>query len=319
MNSPFEVDFAARQGKRLNPRPRRWDYRAHYLDVAARTLSSMVKHRIFILRCVAVGFAFACISMPLLPRKYSAEALIYPNLLSSDQDKTVAKASIDGATMVAGEARAIRSDAIMRAVATRLEHDSSASTSRSLLMTGLDWLRAMWLPETLNYSSLDRAVAMLRKKVVVMNDTRSYVISVSFTASSAEDAVQVVNAVATEYLRDKVRQRSLSKVSLAETELREQLAVYGEKHPKTLQAVAELDAERAALQAAMNPQDSDGYEVGNDQGVKLAVPDHTPTSPKGFVVFGLSLLLALLAGIGIAVRRDRKEAEQTFGYQPHSR
>jgi uncharacterized protein involved in exopolysaccharide biosynthesis len=319
MNSLFKVDFAPRQGKRVNPRPKRWDYRAHYLDLAARTLSSIVKHRIFILKCVAAGFVFACISMPLLPRKYSAEALIYPNLFSSDQDKAVVKASIDGATMVTGEARAIRSDAIMRAVATRLGHDSNVTTSRSWLTTGFDWFRAAWLPETLNYSSSDRAVAMLRKKVVVMNDTRSYVISVSFTASSAEGAVEVVNAVVTEYLRDKVKQRRLSKVILAETALREQLAVYGEKHPKTLQAVAELDAERAALQAASNPQDSDEYEVGNDQGVKLAMPDHTPTSPKGFVVFGLSLLLSLLAGIGVAVRRDRKEAEQTFGFQPHSR
>lgn len=318
MNSPFKVDFATRQKKRPNLRPKRWDYRAHYADLAAHTLSSMVKHRTFIFKCVAVAFVLACITIPLLPRKYSAEALIYPNLLASDQDKAVAKASIDGATMVTGEARAIRSDEILRAVATRLGNDPKPA-SRSWLMLPLDWFRAAWLPETLNYSSFDRAVAMLRNRVVVMNDTRSYVISISFTAPSAEDAAQVVNAVVTEYLRDKVRQRRLSKIVSAESALREQRAIYGERHPKTLQAVAELDAERASLEATMNSQDGDQYEVANDQSVKLAVPNHTPTSPRGLVIFALAILLALLAGIGFAVRRDRKEAEQTFDYHPHSR
>jgi uncharacterized protein involved in exopolysaccharide biosynthesis len=83
-----------------------------------------------------------------------------------------------------------------------------------------------------------------------MHDTRSYLISISFTASSADEAAQVVNAIVIEYLRDKAKQRWLNKVS----ELREQLAIYGKKHPKSLQALAELDAERASFQAAMNPQ-----------------------------------------------------------------
>jgi uncharacterized protein involved in exopolysaccharide biosynthesis len=318
MNSPFKVDFETRQGNRLNPRARRWDYRAHYSDLASRTLSSIVKHRIFILMCVVIGFALASIIVPLMPRKYSAEALIYPNMFSSD-DKTVARgASVDGATMVAGEARAIRSDVIMRAVAMRLARDPGTATSRSWLETRLDWFRSAWLPETLNSSSFDRVVATLHNRIVVMNDARSYVVSVSFTASSAENAAQVVNAVVTEYLRDKVRQRRLSKIIAVEAELREQRAVYGEKHPKTLQALAELDSARAALEAATNPRDGDQDEFGNDQVVKLALPNHTPTSPQGLVVFGLSLLLALLAGIGVAVRRDRKEAQQTFDHQTHS-
>ena len=75
-------------------------------------------------------------------------------------------------------------------------------------------------------------------------------------------------------------------------------------------------------ETATNPQDnSDRYEIANDQSVKLAVPNHTPTSPKGFVIFELSLLLGLLAGIGFAVWRDRREAEgnQTVDFQPHSK
>jgi uncharacterized protein involved in exopolysaccharide biosynthesis len=156
--------------------------------------------------------------------------------------------------------------------------------------------------------------------VVVMNDTRSYLISISYTASSADEAAQVVNSFVAEYLRDKVRQRRLDKISSAEVELRQQLAVYGDKHPKTLQAVAELEAERASLEAPLKLQDSDQDELAGDQGFKLAVPNQTPTSPNGSVILALSFLSALLAGIGLAIWRDKEaERKQTAGNQPYPR
>ena len=40
--------------------------------------------------------------------------------------------------------------------------------------------------------------------------------------------------------------------------------------------------------------------------VKLALPNRTPTSPKGFMILGLSIMLGLLAGIGLAVWLDRR-------------
>jgi uncharacterized protein involved in exopolysaccharide biosynthesis len=318
MNMPLKVDFTPRPPRqRASPRPKRWDHRAYYADLAARTLSSIVRHRWFIAKFVVVTLALACISMPLIPRKYSAEALIYPSLFSREQDKVVALASVDGAALVTGEARLIRSDAVLRAVAMRLGHDPKAASSWAT--QGLDWFRAAFLPETRNHSPFDRAVAWLRNKVVVMNDTRSYLISISFTASTADEAAQVVNAFVTEYLRYKTKQRGLDKIDVAEAALRQQLAVYGDKHPRTLQAVAELDAQRASVDAMMNPQDGDQDEVANDRSIRLAVPNQTPTSPKGSVIIGLSFLSALLAGIGLAVWRDRKETErkQTVGYQPH--
>ena len=178
----------------------------------------------------------------------------------------------------------------------------------------------MFLPETRNYSPLDRTVAMLRNKVAVMNDTRSYLISISFTAPSADEAARVVNAFAIEYLRDKDLQRRRDAVAAAEGELGRQLAIYGEKHPKVLQAADGLDAARASLKAGMSPQDGGQDEVTSDESVKLALPNRTPTSPKGFVILGLSFLLGLLAGIGLAIWRDRRDEKRkhTIGHQPHS-
>lgn len=315
MNTPFKLNHE----QRANFQFERSDYRAHYEDLAARVLPSIVRQRRLIASMVALALVLACAIIPLMPRKYSAEALIYPSLFSREQGKVVPLASVDATTLVTGEARLIHSDTILRAVAMRLGENPKATRTDSRTTRALDWIRATFLPETRNYSPFDRAVATLGKNVVVMNDTRSYVISISFTASTAEEAAKVVNAFVIEYLRDKANQRRIEKISAAEAELEQQRAVYGDKHPKTLQAIAELDAERASIEAAMNPQDSDQDEAASDQSVKLAAPNQTPTSPRGFVILGLAFLSALLTGIGVALWRDRREAKSkhTVSQQPH--
>jgi uncharacterized protein involved in exopolysaccharide biosynthesis len=289
----------------------RSDFRGHYEDVTARTLRSIGRHGGRIASLVAVAVALALALIPLMPRKYSAEALIYPDLFYREQGKTVALASVEAAALITSEARLIRSDTILRAVTKRLGLEPAATMSESWATQGLDWLRAMFLPETRRRSPFDRTVAMLRNEVSVMNDTRSYLISVSFTAPSADEAARVVNAFAIEYVRDKAIQRRLDTVNAAELELGRQLAVYGDKHPKTLQAAEGLNSARAALEAAMSPQDGGQDEVMSDQSVKLAIPNRTPTSPKGFVILGLSFLVALLAGIGLAIWSDRRDANAT--------
>jgi uncharacterized protein involved in exopolysaccharide biosynthesis len=297
----------------------RSDFRDLYEDLAARTLPSIGRHGWFIASLVALALAVAMSIIPLMPRRYTAEVLIYPNLFSREQG-TVALASVDAGSIVNSEVRMIRSDAIIRAVVNRLGPAPLAANSQSWAAQGLDWVRAMFLPETRNYSPFDRAVAMLRSQVTVVSDMRSYLISISFTAPSADEAARVVNAFAVEYLRDKAIQRRLGKVNSAEVELERQLAVYGDKHPKILQAAEGLNAARASLEGAMSPQDDNRNEIASEQSVRLAVPNRTPTSPKGFLILGLSFLSALLAGIGLAIWRDRRDDKRkyTIVHQPHS-
>jgi uncharacterized protein involved in exopolysaccharide biosynthesis len=308
MNTPLKFDYEKRPDFHFE-RP---DYRTYYADLAAHTLRSILRRSGLIALVVALTVALACIIIPIMPRKYSAEALIYPNLFSREQEKIVALASVDATSFVTGEARLIRSDVFIRAVAKRLGQDT---VSHSWPQT-LDWVRDRLLPETRNHTPFDRLVSMLRNKVAVINDTRSYLISVSFTAPSADEAARVVNAFVIEYLRDKAIQRELDRLNSADAKLRQQLAVYGDKHPKALQAAEELDAVRAAFAAVMNPQDGDQGGAAGDQSVKLAVPNQTPTSPNGLAILALSLLAGLLAGIALAIRLDRRDIKRA--YQAHS-
>jgi capsular polysaccharide biosynthesis protein len=231
-------------------------------------------------------------------------ALIYPSLYSQEQGKITALASVEAGSLVNSEARLIVSDAILQAVVKRLGLEQLPEASQSL-----GWFRALFFPETRSSSPFDRQVAMLQNKVEVMKDTRSYLISISFTASSADEAARVVNTIAVEYIRNKYMQRKQDSVTAAESELARQLTVYGDKHPKVLQAADDLDAARAALKSIMAPSKVGQDAVANDESVKLATPNRTPTSPKGFVILGLSFLLSLVASIGLVVWSDRRGLE----------
>jgi len=310
MNTPLKLDHEKRSDFQFE----RSDYRDHYEDLAFGILRSIARRKWLVAWLVMLTLALACITIPMLPRKYSAEALIYPNLFPRDQGRREQSfASVDAAAIVSAEAHLIRSDAFLHAVATRLWQVPEATTSRSWAtqsLASLDWLRATLLPETRNHSPFDRMVAMLRDKVAVTNDTRSYIISISFAAPSPDEAARVVNAFLIQYLRDKAIQRVLDSVNAAAGQLKQQLAVYGDKHPKTLQAVADLDAARDALEVVTSRQDGDQEGVTSDQSVKLAVPNQTPTSPRGFVILGLALLSSLLAGVGLAIWLDGREAKR---------
>jgi uncharacterized protein involved in exopolysaccharide biosynthesis len=307
MNTQLKFDPQGRSNFQLEQS----DLRAHYENVARATLLSILQHRRLIASFVVAALVLASLVIPLMPRKYSAEALVYPNLLLREQGPTKVQvlASVDAAAIINSEARLIRSDAIVRAVVKRLELDRDAS-EHSWISWSADWIKAWLLPEMRNYSPFDRAVATLRNKVSVVNDSRSYLVSISFTAASAHEAARVVNAFATEYLRDKAIQKRADGVTAAEAELGRQLAIYGEKHPKVVQAAEGLEAARSALKAAMSPQDGGQDDIVTEEGVKFAVPNHTPTSPKGVVILATAFVISLVGGSSLAVWHDRREAKR---------
>lgn len=289
----------------------RSDFREHYETVAVGTLLSIRRHFWLIVSCVVLSLTLALSIIPLLPLKYSAVALIYPSLLSNEQGKSALRASTDASSVVTGEGRLVNSDAILQTVVRRLRLDLAPAKAPLPPWAAeyFDRFRVMFLPETRNYSAFDRAVAKLRNKLEVAKDTRSYFISISLTADSADEAVAVVNAVALEYLRDKALQRRQEAVTAAEIELARQSAIYGEKHPKVSQAEGSLEAAREALKAAMSPEDGGRDAIVPDEIVKLAIPNRTPTSPRGMVILSLATMLGLLAGIGLAVWCDRPGVE----------
>ena len=280
----------------------RSDFRAHYENVAVRKLLAILLsiRRLWLIVATAVtlALALAFLLLPLLPRKYSATALVYPKLFSSAQEKSVARGSIEATAIVAGEARLMLSDTILQAVVKRLALAPVDAKSSSWAAQGMEWLRFLFLPEAQNHSAFDRTVAMLRSKVTVVPEARSYLIAISFSAPSADEAARVVNTFAIEYLREKSTQSIKDVVTTAEAELARQLAINGEKHPKVLQAAGELSGARAALKAAEHAEGDGRDTIVADEGVTLGAMLQTarPRAPRAFTILtGYSIL-------GLAVR-----------------
>jgi uncharacterized protein involved in exopolysaccharide biosynthesis len=283
--------------------------REHYEEVVGNTLRSVGRHVHLIAVLVAGALISASLLIWQLPRRYTTEALVQPDLLLSTEDaKRAPLASIEGASLVRGEADLIGSPAIVRAVVqqTGLDGDPEFAAPSWPILQRLDGLRAAILPETAFASPLERAIARVRNRLAVRNDTRSYLISVSFTASSPAKAAKVANAFAVEYLRVKAVQHLADAVSAAHRELLRRSTIYGERHPSVVQVKAELDAARIRMQAAVSRPEAAAHQIVPTGAITLAEPSTTPSSPNGRVILGLALACAVVSGIGLAIWLDRR-------------
>jgi succinoglycan biosynthesis transport protein ExoP len=296
------------------------DLRAHYEDVVASTLSAIGRHIRVVAAIVTLALVAAALLVSQLPRKYSAEVLVHPDVfLRDDKAKRAPFATIEGASLVGSEIRLIRSPAIVRTVVKRLglDEDPEFAPSSSVILQGLDRLQAAVLPETAISSPFERAVSRVHRRVVVSNDTRSYLISISFTASSPQKAANVANAFALEYLKVRTVQQLADAVATANRELAQRSVLYGERHPSVVQAKAELESARSRLQAAANRVEAigRGSSVAESGGITLAEPDPTPSGPSGLMILGLTFIGALVCGIGLAIWLDRRDASSRAGSQ----
>jgi uncharacterized protein involved in exopolysaccharide biosynthesis len=284
-----------------------FDLRAYYEPIVARRLHSVVRHLPLILGLLVIAIGTASFFVALLPREYTAEALVSPGFfLDEDNSKQVAVASMDGALLVNSDVQFINSPAMARAVVKRLKLDADPDFMVSSPVI-FRRLKEAIFPERAVNSQLERAVSSIGKRLEVTNNPRSYLISVSFTASSPEKAANIANAFALEYLRAKAIQRLTDAVSMERQKLAQESSIYGERHPSVVRVRAQLEATRLRLQALTTKAEAAPGETFGG-GLTLAQSNPTPTSPRGVVILGGALVLALTIGIGCAIWLDRQHA-----------
>lgn len=282
------------------------ELRVHYQDIVTTSLLSVLRHWLMIAKIVGGALVLAALLITVLPRKYTAEALVQPELFArGDATKTTtALASIDGASLIASEAQMIQSPAIARAVVKRLglQWRPEFAPPGSLLGRAAAALSAAIFPESSVSSPLERATRSTRSKLEVSRDTRSYVISIGFTAASPEIAANVANAFALEYLNAKSMQQLSEGVATASRELAKKAAIYGENHPSYMRAVADLELARQRYDTAVNRASNEDLAAG--EGVTFAEPSSAPSSPNGSMILGVTFIFALAAGVGLALWLD---------------
>jgi uncharacterized protein involved in exopolysaccharide biosynthesis len=280
------------------------DLRGHYEDVTAKTLRSIARHIWVIVALVMLALTVAALLLWQLPRQYSVEVLVQPDLfLSEDSAKDAPVATVEGSSFINGETRLIRSPMIARAVVKRLglDRDPEFAGPRKL-----DWLRTAVLPLAINSSSLERATWRVGGKLEVVNDPRSYLISVSFTASTPKKAASVADAFALEYFRAKAMQRLADRVTATNRELAQQSARYGDKHPSIVQLRLKLETIRSRLQTVANSPAMSLRDIGGNGSFTRADPDPRPSSPNGFLIFGLAFALPVALAPWLAIWLDSR-------------
>ena len=279
-----------------------------YEAVAFDTLRVLLRNWRLIASFVAAGFLLAVLGIMLVETRYNADAVIQLDFARDDPArKTAPSANMDAAILVEGEARLIRSTALARRVVTRLKLDEDpAYAPRSLLSRVLGVLR----PGPSVSSKTDLAVRRLARQLRVTNDTRSYLITISIVSHSPEWSAKLANAIAVEYLNDRVIQRLRVTEASARGALADARATYGEKHPSVIQARAQLAAAemRVAEQEKIGSGgDPDELRTAPGQSFLKAEPVWLSAGPNPIAFLGIGLVGSLIAGIGLALLLERRD------------
>lgn len=303
MTAPLDVIRQSGQGQH--------DLREHYENAAFDMLHLLWRRRFLIGAAVLAALAVAVTLLIMLPRKYTAQALIQLDFARQDTNAVPPVAAVEAAVLAESEARLIASRAMARKVALRLhldeavhDDDLQASSFKRILRE----LRATLFPETVVRDPIERAAISIGKHLNVANVSRAYLITIGFTADSPQRAANVANAFALEFFKEKVLQNLAKREAAANQEVLRLSAIYGSKYPALVAAQSNLETIQAEARAE---RERDGASPSYLPPGIAFVPAQalaTVSSPKGVTFLAAALGAGLALGIALVFlfeRRDR--------------
>src|SRR5262249_36448786 len=207
-----------------------------YDDDLSRILSLLWRRRYFLAAFCAVGVVVAGVVAISIPSWYKSEVVLEPRLPRPDPQRQ-SEAHFDAVSVVQTEANLVGSREIAESVVAHLglAKDPNFAEQRSLLDRALA-LTHFWhsRPSFSNSSANSVIAADLLQNLKVSNDTKSLLITISYTSTSPEQSARIVNAFAEEYLR--AREQKAAQQRLADL-----ADIYGPKHPSVLKAQTQLE------------------------------------------------------------------------------
>jgi len=300
--------------------------------LAFQTISAIWRRRWLILGIVVLSIAVTAGVLAKMERSYRSEAVIRLDFAREQPLSVQQQAqslSVEASAIIESEARVIRSGVIARRVVTRLNLTSEPAFSphRSLLHRALDLVGINVTQSSVPLT--DRIVIELLNNLSVSNDSRSYLITISYVSSDPEIAASVANTFASEYLRS----RSEAAISSAQHtslwlagQIEEKRAALAHVE-KTIPSAAEQidttarEADLARLQAQASTIRerlktlTDSYEnvrslialkPSAGQLVIQAETGRSPYGPNPWAALGLTFIAAIIAGVALALLLERR-------------
>ncbi|MCO5090968.1 polysaccharide biosynthesis tyrosine autokinase [Bosea sp. (in: a-proteobacteria)] len=193
----------------------------HYDTVTFDFVSMLWRRRGLILAITCAAMLVAVLALMLMPRRYATDLVMQFDFTREETGAAGGKSSsvaLDASTLVESEARIIRSLATARAVVLRLNLDRQpvkpSFLSRLVASAGEVILPSRvrsavrdfaGLSETPNPQALRDSVAQgLLASLTVGNDTKAYLITLTYRDTDPDRAARIVNAFGSEYLRRKM-------------------------------------------------------------------------------------------------------------------
>lgn len=287
--------------------------RTHYENIFQDGLRSLWRRKWLILTLLIAGLAIQSAVLVYTETRYTGEATIQVTFVREDPTggtatKSQSIASLDATSIVDSAARLIRSRATASAVVTRLGLDKDPTFTRLPMAVRLmSDARSALHQEQIPISQHDLAVRSLQGRLNVTNEPRSYLITIAASASRAEQAAELANAVASEYLRNEALQRGTDLLATAEREFAELSSTYGARHPKYLEGQARIErlkSELTRVRDIAKTEEIASLVVGQSFIPARAVL--TPSSPNVTINLALAAAGALVMGGWLALLLERR-------------
>lgn len=300
------------------------DLRGHYEYVTLETLRGLWRQRFLIAVCISLAFIVALALVMYLPRSYTATALIQFDFLR--EEVATPSAAVDADSLLASYSHFISSRQVARDVAQRLasvpglsvqEPGMSTLGEDSQLRSALRYVKGVLLPETVVTDPLERAAVEIQKNLDVTNTTRAYLITISYTAPTAERAALVANAFAQQLFAENRSQDLRRREAAAQQEVLRLSSKFGAGHPSMIAAQEYL----AWLRSEIDESTQDNANVLSSPPTGTIFAEaravETPSSPSGKIYFPVAILLGTIIGIGGAFfmeKRDRgfRNADEVY-------
>jgi capsular polysaccharide biosynthesis protein len=287
------------------------------LDAGARqtqamqaALATLWDSRREILKWSLGGVLLGLAALAAIPNWYVSEAVLQIDLTRDDlgKAKLPISANVDSNSLIEGEARILRSRAVLSRVVQRLGLDKDADYAGQSLSASMNAAEAP--TAHVRAAALEKATTRLLKSTAITNDSRSYLINISVSSSAPEKSATIANTIAYEYYQDRMRRKLLDTETAAKANLSELQLIYGEKHPSVVVAKADLTTAQERTKLALAEADAvrssaASKPVGIAPIVAVAAqPLELPAGPSNFIPV-LTTLLAGVAASALALWRTQ--------------
>ena len=283
-------------------------------------LAGVWRHKLLVLGIVAVALALGVVAVFTIPAWYTAQAYIRGEFVASDTlpipVKNTTTGSVSGGSMNLDPARVIETQSRLL--------QSNPLARRVVQQLGFERLQPVlnkrgWLPsffhstkEQTSEERLDAAAGKVLNGLSVTSDPRAYLITVRYTAGDPDLSILIANSFVAELLRSTRLQLLFQQRYSAQAVLSNQLAKFGEKHPKVAELRIQLAATNASLKQHMSEAPKSILQGAGENVTKAIAGGPRPNS---VFVISLFLILGLVIGIGTSLWVER--SRWRWGFHHH--